>query len=120
MKCQRCKPLGSHHTALCEFQSTNGKANFVSRDTTILLQTADLKIVDNKNYHYVAKVLSDSCSGNLDKYQYLTGENLNYKPSTVEQVKFDYSSFRQLFNKGLKVEDKNKEQLKAIKDQRKK
>ena len=31
-------------------------------------------------------------SGNLDKYEYLTGEDLNYKPSTVEQAKFDYAS----------------------------
>ena len=58
----KCKSLGSHHTALCEFQSTNSIANFVCRNTTILLQTADAKIVNNKNYHYVAKVLFDSCS----------------------------------------------------------
>ena len=62
LKCYKCKSLGSHHTALCEFQSTNGTANFVSRDTTISLQTADAKIVNNKNYHYVIKVLFDSCS----------------------------------------------------------
>ena len=49
IKCYKCKSLGSHHTALCEFQSTNGTANFVSQDTTILLQTADAKIVSNKN-----------------------------------------------------------------------
>ena len=62
IRCYKCKSLGSHHPALCEFQSTNGTANFVIRDTTILLQTADGKIVNNKNYHYVAKVLFDSCS----------------------------------------------------------
>ena len=47
---------------MCEFQSTNSIANFVCWNTTILLQTADAKIVNNKNYHYVAKVLLDSCS----------------------------------------------------------
>ena len=62
IKCYKCKSLGSHHTALCEFQSKNGTANFVSQDITILLQTADAKIINNKNYHYVAKVLFDSCS----------------------------------------------------------
>ena len=62
IKCYKCKSLGSHHTALLEFQSTNGTANFISQDTTILLQTADAKIVNNKNYHYVAKVSFDSCS----------------------------------------------------------
>ena len=62
IKCYKCKSLGSHHTALCEFQLTNGTANFVSRDTTILLQTTDAKVVNNRNFHCVAKVLFDSCS----------------------------------------------------------
>ena len=67
-------------------------------------------------------------SNNLDKYEYLTGEDLNYKPSTVEQAKFDYSPLSKFFNKGLKegdkkegllkrlknIEDKNEEQLKII------
>ena len=70
-------------------------------------------------------------SGNLDKYEYLTGEDLNYKPSTNDQAKFDYSPLGKCFNKGLKEEDKklgllkrlkniegkNEEQLKEIKDQ---
>ena len=67
----------------------------------------------------------------LDKYEYLIGEDLEYKPSTVEKAKFDYSPLSKFFNKGLReedqkegllkrlkiIEDKNKEQLKAIKDQ---
>ena len=28
-------------------------------------------------------------SNNLDKYEYLTGEDLDLKPSTVEQAKFE-------------------------------
>ena len=39
---------------------------------------------------------------------YLTGEDLNYKPSTVEQAKFDYSPLNKFFNKGLEEEDKKK------------
>ena len=59
-------------------------------------------------------------SENLDKYEYFTGEDLNYKPSTVEQARFDYSPLR-FFNKGLKEKDKkegllSEEQLKAIKN----
>ena len=68
-------------------------------------------------------------SGNLHKYEYLTGEDLNYKSSTVEQANFDCSQLSKIFNKGLKkehkkegilkrlknIEDKNEEQLKAIK-----
>ena len=67
----------------------------------------------------------------MDKYEYLTGEDLGLKPSTVEQAKFEYSPLGKFFNKGLKEEDKkegffkrlkniegkNEEQLKAIEDQ---
>ena len=73
-------------------------------------------------------------SNNLDKYEYLTGEDLGLKPSTVEQAKFEYSPLGKVFNKGLKeeekkeglskilinIEDKNEEQLHAIEDQGKK
>ena len=59
---------------------------------------------------------------------------LGLKPSTVEEVKFEYSPLGKFFNKGLKEEDKkegllkrlkniegkNEKQLKAIKDQGKK
>ena len=30
-------------------------------------------------------------SNNLDKYEYLTGEDLGLKPSTLEKGKFEYS-----------------------------
>ena len=30
-------------------------------------------------------------SSDLRKYEYLTGEDLGYKPSVIEQAKFDYS-----------------------------
>ena len=70
-------------------------------------------------------------SNNLDKYEYLSGEDLRLKPSTVEQAKFEYSPLGKIFNKGLSKEDRkerlfkiikniegnNEEQLKAIEDQ---
>ena len=97
-----------------------------------------LKIIDNKikanqaQYdldRFAAKISAHS-SGDLRKYEYLTGENLGYKPSVFEQGKFDYSPLGKIFNKGLKeedkkewtlkrlrnIEDKNEEQLKAIKN----
>ena len=68
-------------------------------------------------------------SSKLDKYEYLTGEDLNYKPITVEQAKFNYSLLNKRFNKGLEedknegllkrlknIENKNEEQLKIIRD----
>ena len=38
-----------------------------------------------------AAKISALSSNNLDKYEYLTGEDLGLKPSTVEQPKFEYS-----------------------------
>ena len=81
-----------------------------------------------------AAKISALSSNNLDKYEYLTGEDLGLKPSTVEQAKFEYSPLGEIFNKGLSEEDrkeglfkrikniegKNEKQLKAIQDQGKK
>ena len=51
--------------------------------------------------------ISALSSNNLDKYELVTGEDLNLKPSTAEQAKFEYSSLGKIFNKGLnKDEDK--------------
>ena len=74
-----------------------------------------------------AAKISALSSNNLDKYEYLTGEDLGLKPSTVEQAKFEYSPLGKIFNKGLdkddqkeglfkrlkNIEDKNEELLKA-------
>ena len=61
--------------------------------------TDQIKILDKKfkqneaQYDLDRKAPKTSVlpSKNLDKYEYLTGEDLDYKPSTVEQPKFDYS-----------------------------
>ena len=69
-------------------------------------------------------------SNDLDKFEYLTGEDVRLKPSTVEQARFEYSPLSKFF-KGLKeeeqeegplkilknIEGKNEQQLKAIEDQ---
>ena len=61
--------------------------------------TDQLKIIDNiiksnqaqyDLYRLAAKICAYS-SGDLRKYEYLTGEDLGYKPSVLEQTKFDYS-----------------------------
>ena len=46
----------------------------------------------------------------MDKYEYLIGEDVGLKPSTVEQTKFEYSPLGKIFNKGLD-EDDNQEGL---------
>ena len=53
-------------------------------------------------------------SNNLDKYEYLTGEDLGLKPSTVEQAKFEYSTLGKIFNKGLKEDDKKEGLFKRL------
>ena len=52
-----------------------------------------------------AAKISALSSNNLDKYEYLTGEYLSLKPSTIEQAKFEYSSLGKIFNKGLDKDD---------------
>ena len=47
----------------------------------------------------------------MDKYEYLTGEDLDSKSSTVEQAKFEYSTLGKIFNKGLEKEKDKKEGL---------
>ena len=75
-----------------------------------------------------AAKISALYSNNLDKYEYLTGEDLGLKPSSIEQAKFEYYPLGRVFTKGLdkeedkkegffnrlkNIEDKNEEQLKA-------
>ena len=54
-----------------------------------------------------AAKISALSSNNLDKQEYLTGEDLGLKPSTVDQAKSEYSPLGKVFNKGLSEEDEN-------------
>ena len=53
-----------------------------------------------------AAKISALSSNNLDKYEYLTGEDLGLKPNTIEQAKFEYCPLGKIFNKGLSKDDK--------------
>ena len=78
--------------------------------------------------------ISALSSNTFNKYDYLTGEDLGFKSSTVEQAKFEYSPLGKIFTKGLdeddqkeglfksleNIEGKNEAQLQAIEDQGKK
>ena len=60
------------------------------------------KIIQNEAQYDVdrkAANISALSSNNLDKYEYLTGEDFGLKPSTVEQTKFEYSSLGKLLKK---------------------
>ena len=81
--------------------------------------------------HRKAAKISLLSSNNLDKYEYLTGEDLGLKPITVEQAKFEYCSLGIIFNKGLdedgekegifkrleNIKDTNLKRLQSIEDQ---
>ena len=61
-----------------------------------------------------AAKISALSSNNLDKYEYLTMEDLDLKPSTVEQAKFEDSPLGKTFNKGLSKDDKKEGVLKRL------
>ena len=63
-----------------------------------------------------AAKISALSSNNLDKYELLTGEDLDLRPNTVEQAKFEYSPYGRIFNKGLSEEDKKEGLFKRLKN----
>ena len=78
------------------------------------LEIIDKKIKANQAQYdldrLATKIFAYS-SGDLRKYEYLNGEDLGYKPSVVEQVKFDYSPLGSIFTKGLDKDDKKEDFL---------
>ena len=72
--------------------------------------TDQLKIIDNKfkanqaqyDLDRLEAKISAYSSGDLRKYEYLTGEDLGYKPSVIEQAKFEYSPLGMSLSKAFK------------------
>ena len=52
--------------------------------------------------------ISAYSSSDLDKYEFLTKEDLKYKPDALKQAKFAYSPLDKVFNDGLNIKDKTK------------
>ena len=88
-----------------------------------------IKILNNKikanNAQYdinrLNAEISAYSSGDLDKYEFLTKQDLKYKPDALEQAKFAYSPLGKVFNDGLNKKHKTKkvgilQRLKNIKD----
>ena len=83
-----------------------------------------IKILDDKIRQYQADYdlyrenakISALRSGKLDKYEYLTVEDLGYRPNPVQKAKFEYSSLGQVFNKELDFNEKNQGLLKRLKN----
>ena len=79
----------------------------------------DRKIMQNKAQNDLdrkAAKISALSSNNLDKYEYLSGEDLDLMPSTIEQAKFQYSPLGEIFNKRLDKDDKREGLFKRLKN----
>ena len=80
-------------------------------------KTRDEKLQYNINKE-AAKILQLS-SGKVDKYEYLTSEEIlaSDKKRVIEQVKFTYSPLRIAMEKQTKtIEDQGEKQIKAIEE----
>ena len=69
------------------------------------IKILDRKIMQNEAQYDLDKKaakISALSSNDLDKYKYLTSEDLDYKTDAVKQVRFEYSPLGKIFNKGLK------------------
>ena len=81
-----------------------------------------IKILDNKIKANKAQYMLDrknaeisaKSSGELDKYVYLTGEDLDYKPDALTQAKFEYSPLAKTLTFGSTKEDKKEGLLKRL------
>ena len=77
------------------------------------------KILQNEAQYDLDKkaaIISAWSSKNLDKVEYLTGEDLGLKPNTIEQAKFEYSPLGKIFNKGLDKDDQKEVLFKRLKN----
>ena len=84
--------------------------------------TDQIKILDKKymlneaqyDLDRKAAKISALSSNNLDKYKYLTDEDLGLKLNTIEQAKFKYSPLGKIFNKGLSEDDQKEGLFKRL------
>ena len=95
---------------------------FIKMTITDQIKMLNKKVMQNKAQYDLDKKaakISALSSNNIDKYEYLTGEDLGLKASTVEQAKVEYSLLGKIFSKGLDKDDKKEglsKRLENIKD----
>ena len=83
------------------------------------LKISDKKIKANQAQYdldRLAAKISPYSSDDLRKYEYLTGQDLGYKPSVIDKGKFEYSPLGKIFNDVLKEENKKEGLLKRVKN----
>ena len=87
--------------------------------TTEQVKILDDKIKANKAQYDLDRVtakISPLSSGELEKYVYLTGEDLGYKRDVIHKAKSEYSPLGKVFNNGLDESDKKEGFLKRLKN----
>ena len=86
--------------------------------------TEQVKIINEKlktnhvqyNLDRETAKLSALSSKESDKYEYLTGEDLGYKPSVIERAKFESFLLGEALSKVFKKDGKNKKVIKHNND----
>ena len=86
--------------------------------------TEQVKILDGKikankvqyELHREAVNISALSTDELEKYEYLTGEDLGYKPDVIQKAKFEYSALGKVCNKGLNESYKKEGLLEILKN----
>ena len=64
----------------------------------------DDKFGSNNNQYKINRLnaeISDFSSGDLNKYEFLTRKDLNYKPNALDKARFDFSPLGRAFNERL-------------------
>ena len=85
--------------------------------------TIDDQIKDEKLQYSInreAAKISALSSGEIRKYEYLTGEDIlpSNQKQIIEQAKFTYSPLAKAFDKQIKtIKDQDEKQIKAINEQ---
>ena len=88
-----------------------------------MILTDKLKILDDKFKVNQAQYdldresgkISGLLSGQIEKNENLTCENVGYKPEVVERAEFEYFLLGKVFNKGLNEKDKKRRTFEKIK-----
>ena len=83
------------------------------------IKILDKKIKANKAQYMLNRKnaeISAKSSGELDKYEYLTGEDIGYKPDALTQAKFEYSPLGKVFTTRLDKSDRKQGLLKRLKN----
>ena len=83
------------------------------------IKILDDKIKANERQYDLDRInaeISAYSSGDLPKHEYLTKKDLGYKPDAFEQARFEYSPLGKVFTDGLDKSDKNEGLFKRLKN----